>query len=152
MQLTKNVPIFVCWMKRPRCHHEIYDVVVRCFVKNIFFCRYFDKWLRKARPFRTVIFGEFADLLVYLIFYNTACMLGWFYLWVLQYQFYTSGFAFDRLVITRSGDFWALIGTPLKWVQTAAVMEIVHSMLGLVRSPVMTTALQGIFPFLFVSL
>ncbi|CBK21267.2 uncharacterized protein [Blastocystis hominis] len=59
-------------------------------------------------------------------------MLGWFYLWVLQYQFYTTG----------SGDFWGLIGTPLKWVQTAAVLEIVHSMLGLVRSPVMTTALQ----------
>ena len=69
---------------------------------------------------------------LYLILYNTGCMLGWFYLWVLQYQFYTTG----------SGDFWALIGEPLKWVQTAAVLEIVHSMLGLVRSPVMTTALQ----------
>ena len=78
-------------------------------------------------------------------------MLGWFYLWVLQYQFYTSGFAFDKLVITRSGDFWALIGTPLKVVQTAAVMEIVHSMLGLVRSPVMTTGLQGTFCFLHFS-
>lgn len=88
--------------------------------------------------------GACANLVVYLILYNTGCMLGWFYLWVLQYQFYTSGFAFDKRVIPRSGDFWALIGEPLKWVQTAAVLEIVHSMLGLVRSPVMTTALQGI--------
>ena len=34
MQLTKNALISVCWMKRPRCHHEIYDVVVHYFVKK----------------------------------------------------------------------------------------------------------------------
>lgn len=40
-------------------------------------------------------------------------------------------------------DFWEYVATPLKIVQTTALLEILHSMLGLVRSPVMTTALQG---------
>ena len=40
-------------------------------------------------------------------------------------------------------DFWSTIEKTLKFSQTAAVLEIVHSMLGLVRSPVMTTTLQG---------
>ena len=41
-------------------------------------------------------------------------------------------------------DFWSTIEKTLKFSQTAAILEIVHSMLGLVRSPVMTTTLQGI--------
>lgn len=41
-------------------------------------------------------------------------------------------------------DFWTTIEKTLKFSQTAALLEIVHSMLGLVRSPVMTTTLQGI--------
>lgn len=36
-----------------------------------------------------------------------------------------------------------MVKPTLNIVQTAAVLEIVHSMLRLVRSPVMTTALQG---------
>ena len=85
---------------------------------------------------------------MYLILYNTACMLGWFYLWVLQYRYYSSELQRNCRLIDRGGDFWALIGTPLKWVQTAAVLEIVHSMLGIVRSPAMTTALEGITSYL----
>ena len=42
-------------------------------------------------------------------------------------------------------DLWTLIEKPLKFAQTAALLEIVHSMLGFVRSPVMTTTLQGIY-------
>lgn len=45
------------------------------------------------------------------------------------------------------GSFWEIVGSKLKVVQTAAVMEIVHAMLGWVHSPVMTTTLQGA-PFL----
>lgn len=52
--------------------------------------------------------------------------------------------------LSRTTLFWDSIGTALKAVQTAAVMEIVHSMMGIVRSPVMTTALQGL-SFLFRS-
>ena len=46
-------------------------------------------------------------------------------------------------MISREMDFWKTIEMPLKYVQTAAVLEIVHSMIGIVRSPVLTTALQG---------
>lgn len=35
------------------------------------------------------------------------------------------------------------IGFVTLWVQTGAVLEIVHSLLGLVRSPFLTTFLQG---------
>lgn len=70
-------------------------------------------------------------------------MCGWFYLWVLQYKYYTSPYVFFIDMISREMDFWKTIEMPLKYVQTAAVLEIVHSMIGIVRSPVLTTALQG---------
>ncbi len=38
---------------------------------------------------------------------------------------------------------YGAVEMPLKVVQTAAVLEIVHSALGLVKSPVGTTFIQG---------
>jgi very-long-chain (3R)-3-hydroxyacyl-CoA dehydratase len=38
--------------------------------------------------------------------------------------------------------FWADVEWPLKYVQTAAVLEILHSMVGMVKSPWFTTLLQ----------
>ena len=40
-------------------------------------------------------------------------------------------------------DFWEYVATPLKIVQTTALLEILHSMLCLVRSHFMNTALPG---------
>ncbi|KNB45488.1 hypothetical protein JH06_3577 [Blastocystis sp. subtype 4] len=59
-------------------------------------------------------------------------MCGWMYLWFLQYKYYTS----------PAMDFWKTIEMPLKYVQTMAILEIIHSMLRIVRSPVLTTTLQ----------
>lgn len=42
----------------------------------------------------------------------------------------------------RASGAFAVIGEETKWVQTVAVLEIVHAALGLVRSPVGTTATQ----------
>ena len=38
---------------------------------------------------------------------------------------------------------YAVVEQPLKVVQTVALLEILHSALGIVRSPVFTTVLQG---------
>lgn len=42
-------------------------------------------------------------------------------------------------------NYWITIEKTLKFSQTAALLEIAHSLFGLVRSPVMTTFLQGTF-------
>ena len=73
-----------------------------------------------------------ADTLVYLVLYNSFALLGWAYLWYLQVSFYVTG----------KTDFWKTVEIPLKIVQTSALLEILHSALRLVRSPVMTTAIQ----------
>ena len=92
------------------------------------------------------MFANWIEFVVYLIGYNTACMLGWFYLWILQYKYYTSSYIPSFCVYpSEPMDFWTTIEKTLKFSQTAAILEIVHSMLGLVRSPVMTTTLQGIY-------
>ncbi|KAG2499318.1 hypothetical protein HYH03_002896 [Edaphochlamys debaryana] len=41
-----------------------------------------------------------------------------------------------------TADLWQVVELPLKVSQSAAVMEIVHSALGVVRSPVMITGMQ----------
>ncbi|KAF7976846.1 hypothetical protein HWV62_5550 [Athelia sp. TMB] len=44
--------------------------------------------------------------------------------------------------VQRAGTAFAAVGAETKWVQTAAVLEIAHAALGLVRSPVATTGAQ----------
>ena len=44
--------------------------------------------------------------------------------------------------LTQSETTYAIVGEAVKWIQTAAILEILHSALGWVRSPVMTTAMQ----------
>lgn len=70
----------------------------------------------------------------YLVLYNVASMLGWSYV---LYSTITSFLRGDS-----PAELWETIGSVLTWVQTAAALEILHSMVGLVRSPVMTTAMQ----------
>ena len=76
--------------------------------------------------------------IAYLVAYNVACQLGWFYVLALTAQHFASG--------GLASDLWSAIEVPLKIVQTAAILEIVHAALGIVRSPVATTALQGKVP------
>ena len=67
---------------------------------------------------------------MYLLAYNVACALGWAYTLFL-------------LATAKEGeDKWELIRQPVLAVQTAAVLEIVHSLVGFVRSPVMTVFMQ----------
>jgi hypothetical protein len=45
-------------------------------------------------------------------------------------------------LVERGRGLWQVIEIPLKVAQTAAVMEVVHPILGLVRSGVLTVAMQ----------
>ncbi|KAI9480483.1 MAG: tyrosine phosphatase-like protein [Benjaminiella poitrasii] len=71
----------------------------------------------------------------YLLSYNQVSFLGWS--WILYSTIttlhesqYDTSHLFD------------VVWPSLQYVQTAALMEVVHAMLGLVRTPVMTTAMQ----------
>ncbi|KAJ1568164.1 hypothetical protein HK096_007379, partial [Nowakowskiella sp. JEL0078] len=70
----------------------------------------------------------------YLILYNLASLLAWAYgLSLLLSELYISK---DVLVAyNKSGDV-------IRWAQTAALLEVAHSLLGFVRSPVSTTITQ----------
>ena len=72
----------------------------------------------------------------YLIFYNSACCAGWALVLKLGLGSLLSGGALS--------DVYALEGlaSSLTIVQTAALLEIVHAAMGLVRSPVFVTTMQ----------
>ncbi|MCJ1442981.1 MAG: hypothetical protein MMC23_003478 [Stictis urceolatum] len=69
----------------------------------------------------------------YLIVYNLASAILWF-----------SVLARVLIILPITGPAYVHdgVGTFARWVQTLAVLEIVHSALGLVRSPLSTTFLQ----------
>jgi len=69
----------------------------------------------------------------YLFFYNATQCVGW--AWLLQ-RFLTS------LLLHSGENFYASIRIPLLFFQTAGVLEVLHSLVGLVRSSPLTTALQ----------
>ena len=73
-------------------------------------------------------------LKTYLLAYNGACALGWGYLLYLTAVAYTSAVPPSTL--------WATLALPLTVVQTAAVLEVLHALLGLVNAPVGPTAAQ----------
>jgi very-long-chain (3R)-3-hydroxyacyl-CoA dehydratase len=70
----------------------------------------------------------------YLAGYNLVSALGWFSVLVQCAQLLASGAA--------PATFWPTVGTQVVVVQSLAVMEIVHSVLGLVKSPFFTVFLQ----------
>lgn len=94
----------------------------------------------------------------YLIAYNLASSVAWGHIlfrlavhlltaptkrsWILPNS------AFSNLppsvipYVERATTAFSAVGEETKWVQTAAVLEIVHAALGFVRSPVGTTAAQ----------
>lgn len=71
---------------------------------------------------------------IYLILYNAFCVAGWAYCLFLAVTHYQAGLPAKVL--------WQQLKDPLTIVQTAAVLEIVHSLVGLVRSPWVTVFLQ----------
>lgn len=71
---------------------------------------------------------------VYLIAYNAICACVWGYVFYLT----AVNFLEDKPAVTL----WEAVKDPLTIIQTAAVMEILHSLFGLVRSPVITNIIQ----------
>ncbi|GIL43270.1 hypothetical protein Vafri_1057 [Volvox africanus] len=71
----------------------------------------------------------------YLFLYNAALVLGWGYCLYLTV---------DTILVKHGTtvDLWKVVELPLKASQTAAIMEVVHSAVGLVRSPVAITGMQ----------
>ncbi|CAD7701272.1 unnamed protein product, partial [Ostreobium quekettii] len=70
----------------------------------------------------------------YLAAYNGILAAGWSYCLFLVIQ--------TAMVGGSTTEAWEVLQQPLKIFQTAALMEVLHSAFGLVRSPVMVTALQ----------
>ncbi|CAG8438683.1 8718_t:CDS:2 [Ambispora leptoticha] len=71
----------------------------------------------------------------YLVLYNAVSWVGWTY--VLAQT--VSELAKNQGDYTKSYD---NIGVILKWVQTTALLEVLHVVTGLVKSPIMTTIIQ----------
>lgn len=79
----------------------------------------------------------------YLLAYNSLCCVGWALVLSLALRGLSNdiprlGFM-EALANVYAGDNLAML---LAYSQTAAILEIVHSALGLVRSPVMVTGMQ----------
>lgn len=71
----------------------------------------------------------------YLLSYNQVSFLGWF--WIL--------FLTVSEIYQNNGEYknvFDLVWPALSYVQTAALFEVLHSLLGWVRAPVMTTVMQ----------
>ncbi|ORE09777.1 PTPLA-domain-containing protein [Rhizopus microsporus var. microsporus] len=71
----------------------------------------------------------------YLLSYNQVSFLGWF--WILYLTV--------SELYQKQGDYqgvFDLVWPSLSYVQTAALFEVLHSVLGFVRAPIMTTLMQ----------
>jgi len=70
----------------------------------------------------------------YLFLYNIASCIGWAYVAYICITSKSEG--------KSAAELWEEVEMPLKIVQTAAILEVFHSLVGWVRSPVLTTFLQ----------
>lgn len=70
----------------------------------------------------------------YLFLYNISSCLGWAYVVYLV--------AMSLLTGDAAQDMWEKVAEPLRVVQTLALLEVAHSLFGLVRSPLITTVMQ----------
>lgn len=82
----------------------------------------------------------------YLQLYNALCVVGWCSVMYRCISFATSGESpLWDISATASRDYgklWTSTARELKIVQTAALLEILHALTGMVRSPVVPTTLQ----------
>lgn len=69
----------------------------------------------------------------YLLAYNAALIVAWVYVLFLAGQ---------TLLTSGSRAVYAAVELPLKYAQTAAILEVAHAALGIARSPVVVTAMQ----------
>jgi very-long-chain (3R)-3-hydroxyacyl-CoA dehydratase len=76
-------------------------------------------------------------VIAYLIIYNIACCAGWLYVLSICIRHITQQ-SYGEAV------YWDELNLPLKVVQTAAVLVVIHSLVGLVKSP-WVTALMKVF-------
>lgn len=81
----------------------------------------------------------------YLILYNSLCCCGWAMTWALAVQSVATGIFTDGLSLGET--LTNVYSTPnleklLIVSQTAALLEIIHSAIGLVRSPVVIATMQ----------
>lgn len=79
---------------------------------------------------------------IYLILYNSACCVGWATVLTLGLSAVLSGINSPSEALASVYDNDTALPTILYYVQTAALLEIVHAGLGLVRSPLFVTAMQ----------
>ena len=87
--------------------------------------------------------GSLGPKEIYLIFYNAACCVGWAYVLAMAVQALVKGIPEDGVSEALAGIFGLKdMENVLTIVQSAALMEIVHAAIGLVRSPVVVTAMQ----------
>jgi hypothetical protein len=80
---------------------------------------------------------------IYLILYNLGACTGWFLVLALALQSLAKGIPEDGLLEALSNVYAAEnLATLLTYAQTSALLEILHAGLGLVRSPLIVTAMQ----------
>ena len=76
---------------------------------------------------------------IYLILYNSACCVGWAVVLAGAIKTLVQG---DGSIFENLSNVYAPVAEILTYSQSAALMEILHAALGLVRSPVLVTAMQ----------
>lgn len=80
---------------------------------------------------------------IYLILYNLCACTGWFLVLALALKSLAAGIPQDGLSEALSNVYAAEnLATLLTYSQMAALLEIIHAGLGLVRSPLIVTAMQ----------
>ncbi|CAI6088855.1 unnamed protein product [Clonostachys chloroleuca] len=96
---------------------------------------------QQSKPETTKVNNESPIKNAYLLFYNAISAVAW-------------GIVLARTVSLAGLEgpeaVFPAIGNRTKWTQTAAGLEILHSLLGVVRAPVFTTAMQVASRFLLV--
>jgi very-long-chain (3R)-3-hydroxyacyl-CoA dehydratase len=80
---------------------------------------------------------------MYLIVYNLCCCGGWSLIFLLAVSSLSKGIPEDGVVEALSNVYGTgNLSDLLFYTQSAAILEIIHAAIGLVRSPVIVTAMQ----------
>ena len=81
---------------------------------------------------------------IYLILYNLCACVGWSVVFALSIKTIATGLGEGDGILESLSNVYAAEGlaTYLTYSQTAALLEIAHAALGLVRSPVFVTTMQ----------
>jgi len=80
---------------------------------------------------------------IYLVTYNSLCCIGWACVWVLAVQSLSTNLSTNSLSVWEAlANVYEPVHQVLFYSQCAALLEIVHAAVRLVRSPVLVTAMQ----------